>query len=336
MRRSEDKLLSLVQSYFQDNLVRVRGASKHTVRSFQDALRLFFTFLAGRLGRSLDHLRLDDVRADAVLAFLAHVESVRHNSARSRNCRLSALRGFAAHLLQHDIARADEYRRILTIPTKKATYPVITYLEPNEMNVLLKQPDKDSPPGARDFALLLTLYNTGARIAEALDIKPRDLYLTRIPVVRLRGKRNKERLCPIWAETAVALKRLLRPDQPPDDVVFRNARGEPLTRDGAAYLIDKYVARAAQVLPQVRRRRITPHVFRHSAAVAMHQSGCDLTAIRDFLGHASIASTNIYVKTNMKTKRDTLSSFWRRARLEIGPQRSWRPTPQMLSLLTSI
>lgn len=334
-RSAKDPLLRLVESYFDDHLRRVRGASRHTLRAYGHALRLFFTFLAKRLRRSLAALAVEDITADAVLAFLDHVETVRHNTSASRNCRLAAIRGFVAHLLRHDIARAAQYQRILAIPSKKARYRPVTYWEPEVVAAILAEPARATTFGARDHALLLFLYNTGARVSEAIGIRKRDLQLSRPHHVRLHGKGGKERICPLWPETAAVLQPLL----PTDDAasaVFRSRSGGQLSRDGVAYLLRKYARRASTKQPVLRRSRISPHVLRHSCAVALLQAGVDVTVIRDYLGHASIATTSRYVTSNLQMKRDVLGAFWKRAGLARPGRASWKPKPELLRFLTSL
>jgi len=331
-----DPLLRLVESYFDQHLRRVRGASRHTLRAYAHALRLFFSFLAARLRRPIADLSLDDVQADAVLAFLDHVETVRHNTAASRNCRLAAIRGFVAHLLRHDIARAAQYQRIIVIPSKKTRYRPVTYWEPEIVAAILAEPDRATTFGARDHALLLFLYNTGARVSEAIAVRRRDLQLTRPHHVRLHGKGGKERLCPLWPETALALAKLLPADDDDASVVFRNRRGDQLSRDGVTYLLAKYARRASRSHPILRRSRISPHVLRHSCAVALLQAGVDVTVIRDYLGHASIATTSRYVTSNLQMKRDVLDAFWQRAGLARGKRGPWKPKPDLLRFLTSL
>jgi site-specific recombinase XerD len=330
-----DALLTLVQSFFADHLRRVRGASEHTVRAYRDTLRMFFIFLADRADRSVADLRLDDVRADAVLAFLHHIESKRGNGAVTRNCRLAAIRSFAEHLLRHDVTRAEQYGRILAIPTKRAATRLVTYLEPEDVRAVIAAVDGKAAASFRDRALLLLLYNTGARVSEALALRRRDLHLERPRQVRLYGKGGKERVCPLWAETAAAL-RLLAMDTGSDDTIFRSARGGPLTRDGVAYIIEKYVARAAESRPALRRRRVTPHVLRHSCAVALLQAGVDVSVIRDYLGHASVATTSRYLTTNLETKREVLKAFWARAGLDRRSTPRWRPSSKLLVFLSSL
>ena len=336
MRRRSDDLLGHVERFFRDYLRRVRGASDHTVRSYGDALRLFFVFLARHTETSVASLRLEDIRADAVLAFLDHVESVRGNTAVTRNCRLAAIRSFVDHLLRHDMTRAEQYGRILAIPAKRARQRLVSYLEPAEVRAIVAQVHPTTLIGARDRALLLLLYNTGARVAETLAVCPRDLQLQGSRHVRLRGKGNKERLCPIWPATATALRSLVGASTPRDEPIFRNAQGAPLTRDGVAYIIAKHVRCAAASTTSLRRRHVTPHVLRHSCAVALLQAGVDIAVIRDYLGHASIATTSRYLATNLQMKRDVLGAFWKRAGLDAKPDRSWRASPKLIAFLESL
>jgi site-specific recombinase XerD len=220
-------------------------------------------FLARRTRRSVSALCLDDIIVEHVLAFLDSVEAERGNIAATRNCRLAAIRGFVEHLLRTDLGRAAQYQRVLAIRSKRARTRVVEYLEPEYVRAVLAQPDRRTPKGVRDHALLLFLYNTGARISEALAVTADDLHLTPPRHVRLRGKGSKERVCPLWAETASALSRLVS-SSTAGAPLFRSARGTPLTRDGAAYVLAKYVALAACEQPTLRRRRVTPHVLRHN------------------------------------------------------------------------
>ncbi len=328
-------LLGQVQSFFQEYLRGVRGASNHTIRAYRDTLRLFFLFLVRKGRRSVTDVSLDDIQAETVLGFLDYVESVRGNTAATRNCRLAAIRSFVQHLLRYDVARASQYGQILAISPKRHASAAISYLEPEEARAIITGVDPSAPHGVRDHALLLLLYNSGARVSEVLGVRPRALRLDRTRQVRFQGKGGKERICPLWPETAAALRPIVKTNSG-DESIFRNARGFPLTRDGVAYLIRKYVRRASEKLPHLRTRRVTPHVFRHSCAVALLQAGNDLTVIRDYLGHASVATTNRYVASNLKMKRDVLEAFWKRSGLEPGRRQRWHPSPKLLSFLESL
>lgn len=335
-RRDGPDLAALLESFFREHLRRVRGASPHTIRSYRDAVRLFLVFLAGRVRRAIDRVHLDDLDTEGVLAFLDHLETRRGNDPRTRNSRLAALRSFFGHLLRHDPTRAAQYHRVLALPAKRVRSRPATYLEPDEVRSLLSKPDPATSLGTRDLALLLLLYNTGARVGEALAVRPADLHLSPPAQVRLHGKGGKDRLCPIWRETVSALTRLLRASPGGDAPVFRSARGQPLSRDGVAYILGKYVRHATCEVPTLARRRITPHVLRHSCAVALLQAGVDLTVIRDYLGHASVATTNRYVSANLAMKRDALDAFWRRSGLTPSSPAPWRPRPGVLAILDAL
>ena len=229
-RPRADSLLTLTQSFFLSYLQSTRGASPHTVRAYRDALKLFFQHLAGQNRKTMADLQLDDIQAEAVLNFLGHIESKRSNSAVTRNCRLAAIRSFVQHLLRHDVTRAAQYGRVLAIGNKRATHRAVAYLEPEEARAVIDAVDTSATRGCRDHALLLLLYNTGARVSEALAIRPSDLRLERPRQVRLLGKGKKERICPLWPETATALRRIVRAEAG-SEAVFQGRSGTPLTRD---------------------------------------------------------------------------------------------------------
>jgi site-specific recombinase XerD len=334
-RAKPDALLALTQSFFVSYLQSTRGASGHTVRAYRDALKLFFVLLAGQKRKQIAELDLDDIQAEAVLAFLDHIESKRSNSAVTRNCRLAAIRSFVQHLLRNDVTRAGQYGRILAIRTKRATHRAATYLEPEEARAVIAAVDTRSPRGRRDHALLLLLYNTGARVSEALTLRSGDLRLERPRQVRFLGKGRKERICPLWSETASALRRVIRPDSG-NNLIFKSHRGTPLSRDGVAYLLRKYVRLAAKGQSPQQLRHVTPHMLRHSCAVALLQAGVDVSVIRDYLGHASVATTSRYITTNLQMKRQVLDAFWKRAGLAPTGARKWQPSPELLAFLQQL
>lgn len=333
-----DPLFALVQSFFGEHLTKVRGASAHTIAAYRDALKLFLQFAAQQRSVALERLCLDDLQAETVAAFLQHLERDRKNSITTRNCRRIALRGFFQHALRHEPSRASQYARVLALPAKRSAPTAPRYLEPQQMRLLLAQPDRRRPQGQRDYALLLFLYNTGARISEAVAIRRRDLQFVPPFHVRLLGKGRKERICPLWPDTIDAIKPLLARgsgEADPADVVFRSIRPDPLTRHGATYILAKHVVsvrRQDSTFP----KRVSPHTLRHSCACALLQAGVDLTVIRDYLGHASIVTTSRYANTNLKLKRDALATFWNHAGLTAPKTAPWRPGKSLLSYLSSL
>ena len=337
MSRSVPTLFAQVQSYFADYLPKQRGASAHTIRAYRDALTLLFRFVADQRGKGVASLRIEDVDVDAVSRFLDHIEADRANCAATRNCRRAAIRGFFKHLLRNDLAHAQQFMRVLAIPSKKARQRPATYLEPSDARLIIDAPDKRSRDGWRDYVLLLFLYNCGARVGEACGLQWDDLQLAAPRQVRLRGKGKKERLLPLWPETAQALHRLRGlTGSAGGQCVFLNRRGQPLTRDGVAYIVGKHVAAATRANAALRRKRVTPHVMRHSCAVALLQSGTDVTVIRDYLGHASVATTGHYITTNLQMKRDAMQAFWRTAGIGPANPKPWKPEADLLAFLRSL
>lgn len=336
-RAPSRELFAQVQSYFTDYLPRQRGASDHTIRAYRDALTLLLRFVAEQRHRGVASLQLSDLDGDAVMRFLDHIETERSNSAATRNCRRAAIRGFFKHLLRNDLAHSQQYMRVLAIPAKKARQRPVTYLEAQDARLIIDAPDKRTHEGWRDYTLLLFLYNCGARVAEAAGLRWDDVQWLSPRQVRLRGKGRKERLLPLWPETATALHRLRGIVQSGDQqCVFVNRHGQPLTRDGIAYILAKHATAAACVNPALTRKRITPHVLRHSCAVALLQSGTDVTVIRDYLGHASIATTGRYLTTNLQLKREAMQAFWKKAGIEPANAKPWKPKADLLAFLQSL
>jgi len=338
MRPSPSRgLFAHVQSYFTEYLPRQRGASVHTIRAYRDALSLLLKFVAEQRGRGVASLQLGDLDADAVMRFLDHIETERSNSAGTRNCRRAAIRGFFKHVVRDDLAHSQEYMRVLAIPAKKARQRPATYLEAADARLIISMPDKRTCDGWRDYTLLLFLYNCGARVSEAAGLRWDDLQLAAPRQVRLRGKGKKERLLPLWPETANALHRLRGMSHGADQqCVFVNRYGQPFTRDGIAYVLAKHATAAGHDNPPLLRKRITPHVLRHSCAVALLQSGTDVTVIRDYLGHTSVATTGRYITTNLQMKRDAMQAFWKKAGIEPANTKPWKPKADLLAFLQSL
>lgn len=330
-------LFAHVQSYFTEYLPLQRGASNHTIRAYRDALTLLFKFVAEQNGRGVASLQLTDLDANVVTRFLDHIETGRSNSATTRNCRRAAIRGFFKHLLRNDLTHSQQYIRVLAIPAKKARQRLSAYLEAEDARSIINIPNKRTCDGWRDYTLLLFLYNCGARVSEATSLRWDDLQLSAPRQVRLRGKGKKERILPLWTETANALHRL-RGMSPGvnSQCVFVNRHGQPLTRDGIAYILSKCVNAAAHDHPALLQKHITPHVLRHSCAVALLQSGTDVTVIRDYLGHTSVATTGRYITVNLQMKRDAMQAFWKKSGIEPANAKPWKPKADLLAFLQSL
>lgn len=333
--RSADPFPQLLQAFFQQWLVQQRNSSAHTVRSYRDTWRLFLRFVAQRRSRPVAQLTLSQLTADEVLAFLRHVEEERNDSIGTRNCRLAALRSFFAFVADRDPAVAAQCAEVLRIPTKRATQHAICALELDEVSAILAQPDQTNLEGQRDHALLCFLYNTGARIQEALDVCPQAIRFDPPAHVRLFGKGRKERFCPLWPETAELLRALLkRQPRANDEPMFVNRYGQPLGASGVRFKLAQYVAEAAKQIPTLQSKTVTPHRFRHAMAVHLIAAGVDVTVIRSWLGHASLDTTNHYAQASTATKRQALEAIDPSQRGQKPP--SWKQDVDLMAWLDSL
>jgi site-specific recombinase XerD len=295
-----------LREFFADHLPKVRGMSPHTVCSYRDSVVLLLRFLAELHDRDVVKLDFDDLSPDSIIAFLAHLEENRHNTAATRNTRLAAIHSFARFAATNHPEHLELCQRVLAVPFKRARPRLVEYLEAREIAAILDAPDRATPDGRRDHALMLTLFNTGARVQEILDVRPSDLQLVRPLQMRLRGKGRKERICPLWPRTVKILRAFLaeRGVEPTStQQLFRNRRGEPLTRFGVRYLLRKYTEHATTVVKTLATKRVHPHVIRHTTAVHLLQAGVDLVTIGHWLGHASVETTNRYAAVNLEMKR---------------------------------
>lgn len=303
-------LARALRDFFADHLPRVRGLSAHTIHSYRDSLVLLLRFVASQSARPVVDLDIDDIGPKEVLAFLHHIETERHNSATTRNVRLSAIHAFFRHLASALPDRLDLCQRVLAVPFKRARQRAVEYLEYDEIEAVLAAVDRTSRRGARDYALLVTMFNTGARVQEIIDVRHCDLQLVRPLQVRLIGKGRKERICPLWPETVEVLRKHLAEqdtDSTSRDPVFLNHRGGPLTRFGVRYILNKYCAKACATRAPMSKKRLHPHSMRHSTAVHLLRSGVDMVTISHWLGHTSVNTTNRYASVDLKMKRDALA-----------------------------
>lgn len=327
-----------LHGFLIDSLPRIRGLSRHTVLSYRDSLKLLLLFLEERLGRPAAALDFPDLAPDELLAFLAHLETQRHNSAATRNVRLAALHAFARYAAPHHPEHLELCQRILAIPFKRTAQRVVEYLEIPEMQALLEAPDRATPDGCRDHALLLALYNTGARVQEILDLRPCDLQLERPRQVLLRGKGGKQRWCPLWLETAKVLRALLEAggvETTDTEPLFRNRQGQPLTRFGVRYILRKHARSASATLQTLAAKRVHPHVIRHTSATHFLQAGVDLVTIGRWLGHADISTTSRYVEVDLETKRAAVEQA--RPVMDVDPALAgWRSNANVLAWLESL
>jgi len=297
---------ALVQRFFSEYLTAQRNLSRETTTGYRTTFRLLLRFLSQHHRCPIDQLTLAAFAPEAILTFLDHLERSRRNCPRTRNVRLAAIRTFVRFVLGQSAALdfLAPGQRILAIPQKKATKRLLGFLTRQEIDAVLAAIDQTTWSGRRDLLLFTLLYNTGARISEALHLRPTDLHDRS---VHLQGKGRKEREIPIWPRTARLLRQWCRTNQiAPEGRIFTSRRGSPLSHDGVAFRLKLAVHKAAINCPSLRGRRITSHRFRNSCAMALLQSGVALEVISLYLGHASPKTTHDYVEADLKMKADCL------------------------------
>ena len=299
-----------LSQFFHEYLPTLRGLSPRTIEGYRDSLVLLLQFLVAHQHKRADLLDLEDFTADTVSEFLLFLETDRHNCIGTRNTRLAALRTFAKFLCSHHPEHMAALQAILNIPSKRGRSNLpIEYLEESEVKALLSSIDRATSAGRRDYALFALMFNTGARVQEVLDLRLRDLRLDPPCQVRLKGKGNKVRLCPIWPQTANLLRALCAENKTAnaaDSMVFVNCHGVSLTRFGVRYLLRKYVSAASVHLPALATKRIHPHSLRHSTAIHLLKAGVDFVVISQWLGHANLDTTMRYARADLDIKRQAL------------------------------
>ena len=307
-----------------------RGASARTVESYRDAFELLFGFVEQRTGKPPSALVLADLDAPLVLDFLDHLETERGNSARTRNARLAAIHSFMRYAAVRDPASLPITARVLAIPAKRFDRPVLGYLTREQVAAILAAPDRSTWSGQRDAVLFATAYNTGARVSELTGLQVRDVLLDRQTAVHLHGKGRKQRVIPLWKNTAAELRAWLnRIDPAPEAPVFPNRAGAPLTRSGVRDRLDRAVAAAEQRCPSLHGQHVTPHTLRHSTAMHLLQSGTDLAVIALWLGHSSPAVTHQYLEADLAAKEAVLRSALTDPEPRTGAIPPRRPTPRL-------
>jgi integrase/recombinase XerD len=309
MNASTPPLGAILASFFNDHLKLQRGLRPNSIRSYADAMRLLLQYVAKADRKKITQLGLDDLDADVVAHFLNSLEETRSNAAQSRNQRLAALRTFFEYVGQRFPERLGQAQKVAAIPRKRAQPPETIFLERDEIQGTLAALPVDGRHALRDRTLLLFLYNTGARVQEAADVRSSDVHFDPTPRVHLHGKGDKWRVCPLWAETSDLLRKLLseqRSGSPPDRPIFTGARNAALTRFGIYKIIRRYTAQVVKKGSDGRSRRVSPHVWRHTTAVHLLEAGVEINVIRAWLGHSSLETTNRYAEITIRTKQAAL------------------------------
>lgn len=301
---------SLVQCFFTQHLCMHKQVSPRTMTAYRDTFRLLFAFMQGRTARPPSNLEITDLDAPAVLAFLDYLESARGNAPRSRNARLAAIRSFFRFASARDVDHLAIINRVLAIPNKRTDRPLITFLTRAEIGAILNTLDRETWLGSRDHALLLTMYNTGARASELTHLKCGQVSFSSPTMIQLHGKGRKDRSVPLWPQTSHVLQQWFRVLHADENVLaFPSLHLTPLSADALDHLLKRAVNRALPKCPDLAQKRVTPHVIRHTTAMHLLQSGVDIAVIALWLGHESIETTHGYVEADLELKQRALDKL---------------------------
>lgn len=317
-----------------------RNNSTNTISSYATTFRLFLEFMNEVKGIKPNDINLSDITRDNVIDFLNWLENTRKVQANSRNVRLAAFRSFVSYLQIEDVEHIYVYQKILSIKKKKCSDNEVLWISKEQMKLLLNSPNTETKDGFKDKVMLTVLYDTGARVDELIHLKLIDIHLDKPASIKIKGKGNKMRIVPIMGNTVELLKKYIKDnnlnqrqfeDHP---YLFQNRSGNPYTRAGISYIIDKYLDIANLKYNANITVNMHPHVFRHSKAVHLLEAGIELIYIRDFLGHSSIKTTEIYAKVCTQNKLDALEKVYEN--LSQTSEKDWTNNQDLMDWLTHL
>jgi site-specific recombinase XerD len=329
-------LAHYIRLFLVQYLPNERGFSENTILAYRDALKLLMQYCDEHLKLKIDTLLCDQIDTEIIRNFLDYLENDRNCSPNTRNVRLAALKTFFYYLGREVPEYIKNSQQICAISPKKVAHKSVEYLDTDELDAILNSVDVKSRNGLRDKALLLCMHNTGARVQEVVDIKLDDLRLDAASQVKITGKGNKERMCPLWPETIKAIKAYLavrKPRQKDEPHLFLNDKGEKITRFGIRHIIKKYTDKAIKKQPSLKQKKVSPHTFRHTTAMHLLQAGNDLNVVKLWLGHADLNTAHMYVDINMDMKKEILAKAQPPELKQETPK--WR-NPQILDWLDNL
>ena len=296
-------------SFLREHLPRERGASQHTCEAYAQSFQLLLGFAANRLKITPSQIEIERLDAPLILTFLEHLENKRGNSVRTRNARLAAINSFFRFLEYRVPSCLDQSRRIHAIPMKKTDQALVGYLTRDELQALLDAPDASTVSGIRDRAMLHLAFAAGMRVSELIGLRL-DQIDRPLSTVHIIGKGRRERILPLWKETIAAVKAWLkaRPASGAHEL-FLNARAQAMTRSGIEYILAKHVATAARATPSIASKSVSPHVLRHTCAMHTLQATRDVRKVSLWLGHASLQSTEVYLRADPTEKLEALAAM---------------------------
>jgi site-specific recombinase XerD len=331
--KTEADFAPLCQAFFSKRLMAQRKASPHTVSAYAQTFRLLARFAQQRFGIPPSKLSLAHLDAPFLAAFLDDLESHRSNGARSRNARLAALRSFYRYAALEAPHYGELIQRALAIPFKRTSRRLIAYLARPEIEAVLASVDRKTWRGRRNYAILLVAVQTGLRLSEITSLKQNDVVLGASTYIRCEGKGRKERCTPVTKTTAATLRAWINEQTgEPTSFLFPNRDGGRLSADAMQRLVAKQVELASRACPSLAKKRVSPHVLRHTAAMELLQAGVDRSLIAIWLGHESLDTTQIYLDANLALKEDIMA----KVRPMQSSARRYRPDDGLLTFLRSL
>jgi len=324
---------ALLEAFFTERLIQQKHVGSHTIASYRDTFCLLLRYAQDDLHKAPSQLALADLDAPLIGAFLDYLQAHRGTSARSRNVRLAAIHSFFRDAALQAPDHSALIERVMAIPSKRYERNPIAYLTPAESAALLAAPDVATWLGRRDRTLLLVALQTGLRVSELIRLRWQDVALEVGAHVCCQGKGRKNRCTPLRKDAIVALRAWQRENAPmPSAPVFPTAQGTSLSPDGVNYLLQKHLACAHQQCPSLAEKHVTPHVLRHSAAMALLHSGVDCAVIAMWLGHESMDTTQIYLHASLELKQQALDKTTPTS----GSPGRYRPDDALLAFLKSL
>lgn len=302
-------LATHISAFLREHLPRQRGASQHTTESYAYCYQLLLTFTADKFKKRPSQIQIEEMDSELISEFLIHLETKRGNSARTRNARLAAIHSFFRYLEYRMPTCLEQARRIHAIPMKRTDQALVGYLTKDEMNALLATPDSRTPFGIRDLAMLHLAFCTGLRVSELVGLRLVQFDDSALPCIHVIGKGRRERVLPLWKDTASVLRRWINVRPITGDLqLFVNASGKAMTRSGFEYILTKYATLAAVEKPSIKAKRVTPHILRHSCAMHTLQATGDIRKVSLWLGHSSVQTTETYLRADVTEKLEALSA----------------------------
>lgn len=326
-------LAPTLQAFFTDRLIAQRQSSGHTIAAYRDTWKLVLAFASGQLRKPPSQLQVADLDAPLIGAFLGHLETVRGNSAATRNARLAAIHSLFRYAALRHPDDAAVIARVLAIPPKRSDRTLITYLTEDEITALLAAPDRGTWTGRRDHALLMLACQTGLRATELISLTIGDTHLGAGAHISCTGKGRKQRITPLTSSTTSVLQAwLAERGGLPADPLFPTRRGAPLSRDALERRLAKHAATAAAACPALREKKISPHVMRHSAAMRLLNAGIETSVLALWLGHENVATTQVYIHADLALKERAIA---RTAPQDVPPGR-YQPPDAVLAFLDGL